>query len=296
MIYSLGFRARVNHYVGALWFYELTCVGQQYASATVTFSGSPDPNLITQIILGTYGHPSSDDTTIEHLNLIGDTTESLATAFALLLNDGYTAVWAQASGSQLTIYSRAMGMAGKASPYRQAQHRRLRSYYHAFREPVRGTSLGLLTIRRRRGRQLVHRPGSDAPLEPRGARLEPELLSGAQRLRIRCNCVVQYGTRQRRSHPPDAGIAQRYPDQTPALLNTPSLQTNFSPTSASYWQQVYLDMATVMTAAGLMPYLQFGEVQWWYFPNVSVITGGFRECRSTMPTPQYISNAVWPVR
>jgi hypothetical protein len=47
------------------------------------------------------------------LNLIGDTTETLATAFALLLNNGYTAVWAQASGSQLTIYSRAMGTAGQ---------------------------------------------------------------------------------------------------------------------------------------------------------------------------------------
>ena len=54
------------------------------------------------------------DNTIEHLNLIGDTTETLATAFALLLNSGYTAVWAQASGSQLTIYSRSMGTDGNA--------------------------------------------------------------------------------------------------------------------------------------------------------------------------------------
>ena len=60
------------------------------------------------------GQPSSTDTTIEHLNLIGDTTETLATAFALLLNGGYTAVWAQASGSQLTIYSRTMGTAGNS--------------------------------------------------------------------------------------------------------------------------------------------------------------------------------------
>jgi hypothetical protein len=72
---------------------------------------------------------------------------------------------------------------------------------------------------------------------------------------------------------PDAGIAQRYPDQTPALLNTPSLQTNFSPTSTAFWQQVYLDMATLLNAAGLTPYLQFGEVQWWYFPNTTVIMG-----------------------
>ena len=64
-----------------------------------------------------------------------------------------------------------------------------------------------------------------------------------------------------------AGIAQVYPDNVAVIVSTPALQTNFSPTSAAFWQQVYLDMATVLTAAGLTPYLQFGEVQWWYFPD-----------------------------
>jgi len=53
------------------------------------------------------------------------------------------------------------------------------------------------------------------------------------------------------------------------IVSTPALQTNFSPTSAAFWQQVHLDMATVMNAAGLTPYLQFGEVQWWYFPDAA---------------------------
>ncbi len=66
---------------------------------------------------------------------------------------------------------------------------------------------------------------------------------------------------------PEVGIAQRYPSGTEVHLNTPALQTNFSPTSATFWQQVYLDMANVMVAAGVNPYLQFGEVQWWYFPD-----------------------------
>src|SRR5205814_5746599 len=44
-----------------------------------------------------------------------------------------------------------------------------------------------------------------------------------------------------------------------------ALQTNFSPTSAAFWQQVYLDMANLMVEADCVPYLQFGEVQWWYF-------------------------------
>ena len=42
LIDTLGFTARSNHYVGALWFYELVRSGQVYASGTVTFAGPPD--------------------------------------------------------------------------------------------------------------------------------------------------------------------------------------------------------------------------------------------------------------
>ena len=52
-----------------------------------------------------------------------------------------------------------------------------------------------------------------------------------------------------------------------SYYTTPSLQTNFSPTSLAYWQEVYAEMAGIQAAAGLTPFLQFGEVQWWYFPN-----------------------------
>ena len=57
------------------------------------------------------------------------------------------------------------------------------------------------------------------------------------------------------------------PAGDPILLPTPSLQTNFSPTSLAFWKVVYEEMAAIQAAAGLTPYLQFGEVQWWYFPN-----------------------------
>jgi hypothetical protein len=71
-----------------------------------------------------------------------------------------------------------------------------------------------------------------------------------------------------------AGIAQRYPNGDPVWLSTPSLQTNFGPASTSFWQQVHAEMANLMTQAGIVPYLQFGEVQWWYFtgPTATVVT------------------------
>jgi hypothetical protein len=267
-IYSLGFLARVNHYVGALWFYELSCVGQQYASATITFSGSPDPNLTTEIILGTTGEPSSTDTTIEHLNLIGDTTETLATAFALLLNGGYTAVSAQASGSQLTIYSRAMGTAGNAITIATSANTTDLTI------TISGTTLTSGVNNFSGG--VVGNWYTDLEAMPRLNRAARDwsqsyfqALNGYGYV-VTASFSMELGNGDPST---DAGIAQRYPDQTPALLTTPSLQTNFSPTSAAFWQQVHLDMATVMTAAGVTPYLQFGEVQWWYFPNVTTITG-----------------------
>jgi hypothetical protein len=63
------------------------------------------------------------------------------------------------------------------------------------------------------------------------------------------------------------GIAQRYPSGNAVMLNTPALQTNFSPASTAFWKQAYLDLATLLADAGQVPYLQFGEVQWWYFPD-----------------------------
>ena len=268
MIVSLGFQARVNHYVGALWFYELNCVGQQYAAATVTFSGSPDPNLITQIILGTYGQPSSTDNTIEHLNLIGDTTETLALVFAFLLNNGYTGVWAQASGSQLTIYSRAMGSEGNTITIATSGNTTnlTVTLSGTVSVPATGTIPAATTF----GGGVDGNWYTDLEVVPR---LNRAVRDWSQSYFTALNgygliATASFSTELGNGDPSAAaGIAQVYPDGVSVIVSTPALQTNFSPTSAAFWQQVHLDMATIMTAAGLTPYLQFGEVQWWYFPD-----------------------------
>ncbi|MGD0777275.1 MAG: hypothetical protein ABSC05_31025 [Candidatus Solibacter sp.] len=68
---------------------------------------------------------------------------------------------------------------------------------------------------------------------------------------------------------PQAGLAQRYPSGDPVWVNTPALQTNFGPESTAFWQEVHREMADLMATAGLRPYAQFGEVQWWYFAAAS---------------------------
>jgi hypothetical protein len=255
MINSLGFRGRVNHYVGALWFYELVRAGHQYASGTITFSGLPDANTITQIIIGRTDQPTSTQNVIQHLNLVGDTTETLAKAFELELNRGYTAIRAQATGSQLTIYSRSMGVDGNAITIATSANT---------------TNLTIQISGPTLSGGVDGDWRTDLQATPRLNRAARDWSqSFFQALNgYGIDGVASFSMELQHGDPSaSAGIAQRYPSQAPVLLTTPSLQTNFSPTSASFWQEVYKDMASLLVAAGLIPYLQFGEVQWWYFPD-----------------------------
>jgi len=282
MIQALGFLGRVNHYAGALWFYELTQPGHAYASATVTFVGTPDPNLTTEI--------SVSGTAISHLNLIGDTAATLALAFALQINGGYTGIRASASGNQLTIYARALGTAGNALTL--------------------GTSASTtnLTIETSGS---AFTGGTDAPwltdltVIPRLNRAARDWSSSFYRaltgfgLKVTTSFSMELGNGD---PSPATGIVQRYPNQDPVLLTTPSYQTNFSPQSTSYWQQVYADMAAIQVAAGSQPYLQFGEVQWWYFadgahsgmPYYDAYTASTFQTRSGRPLQVITTNTIDP--
>ena len=108
---SLGFTGRQNHYVGALWFYDLIPTGFAFATGTVTFSGTitvADGDA-SQSMLVTIN--STGFTKVMHP---GDTSETLAIAFAQGINDGSTGIWASASGGVLTIFSLLIGVAGNS--------------------------------------------------------------------------------------------------------------------------------------------------------------------------------------
>ena len=255
MISSMGFRGRVNHYVGALWFYELVNQGNAYASGTVTFTGTPDPNLITQLIIGRTDQPPSTRNTIEHLNLIGDTTATLATAFALELNRGYTAIRAAADGNRLTIYSRSLGSDGNAITISTS----------ANTANLAITTSGPTLAGGKNGLW-----NTDLEAVPRLNRAARDWsLSFLSALRgYGMDAVASFSMELGNADPStQAGIVQRYPSQAACHLTTPAWQTNFSPASIAFWQQVYREMAGILNSAGLIPYLQFGEVQWWYFPD-----------------------------
>ncbi|MBI3679004.1 MAG: hypothetical protein HY235_01130 [Acidobacteria bacterium] len=253
-IYNLGFRGRVNHYVGALWFYELVREGHQYASATVTFTGTPVFSETTQITINRAGQPPSAATIYSHLNLIGETASDVAKAFELVINNGSTGIWAQASGNVLTVYSRSMGTDG--------------NQYTISASPATGSFAAQTSGSTFSGgvdgdwrTDLTASPRLNRAVRDWSKSFVTALKNYGLDITAAFSMELQHGDPS-----PAAGIAQRYPSGNAVLLNTPALQTNFSPQSLAFWKQVYLDMAAVMASAGVTPYLQFGEVQWWYFP------------------------------
>ncbi len=247
LIQKLGFHGRANHYAGAMWFYELVRQGHSYASGTVTFSGQPEFALgkKTQVFLG--------PTPMEHVHLIGDTAESIATCFALLINAGSTGVWARADGAVLTIVSRLMGSAGNALGLSANTNSTV------FTATASGATLA-------GGIDGMWRTDTTAPAKINRAARD---WNGAFLLALKgygIDVTASFSMElQHGDDTPQANLAQRYPNGDAVWLNTPALQTNFGSQSTAFWQAVYGEMADLMASAGVRPYLQFGEVQWWYF-------------------------------
>ncbi|MCX6622028.1 MAG: hypothetical protein NTY38_13355 [Acidobacteria bacterium] len=244
MLKLLGFDGRANHYIGALWFYELCAPEHRYAVKKVRFEGQPRVNdIITMQLAGNV---------IEHLVHPGDTSTTVARAFALRLNQGYTAVWAEASGDELFVQARMMGCIGNSSSLL------VTGGGSGFATSVETVQDGIDPVWR-----------TDLNAQPRMNRAARDwtraYVRALKSYGLAATCAfsmeIQHGDPSLA-----AGIAQRYPSGNPVQLLTPAIQTNFSPASIAFWRDVYADCAQLMTEAGVAPYLQFGEVQWWYFP------------------------------
>ena len=274
LIDKLGFQGRVNHYAGALWFYELVRTGTNYASLTLTLSQSPAPSPV--VTLNIAAAQGTAVTPITHLVLPDDTPNTVSLALAGLINLGTNLVWANAAGNQLTISARAMGSGGNGIWVAADPSSRGITVTSAnlLTGGVDGTPYNLNTTDPLNAALIAAADFwcTDLTATPRINRAARDWHQAffAALNAYGIDSVTAFSTELKNGDPSSvAGIAQRYPDGSPVVLNTPAIQTNFSPTAISFWKQVYLDMAGLQAAAGTRPYLQSGEVQWWYFPNLA---------------------------
>ncbi|HEX7363304.1 MAG TPA: hypothetical protein VF283_22670, partial [Bryobacteraceae bacterium] len=269
IIQKLGFTGRVNHYAGALWFYDLVLPGHVYNSATVTFSqasGEVTGNLTLSV----------GSLAVEHLNLPWDTARTVAQAFANLLNNGYTQVWAAASGDQLTIMQRAL-TPWPGQP--DAAPQLTLSISASPDSPISGATSSDVLSGGAPGTSYED-PAVNSYLMPYTGYWRTDLTATLNQAAhdwsaayfkalagYGIDVVSSFSTELKNADPnAGSGLAQRRVDGSPVVVATPAVMTNFSPACRPFWTSIYLAMAGLQQAAGLTPYLQFGEVQWWYYP------------------------------
>jgi hypothetical protein len=167
----------------------------------------------------------------------------------------YTGVWASAAGSVLTIHSRSMGLDGNSNTLATS----------TTSAGFTATASGATFTGGVDGRWCTDLAA--APRLNRAARdWTTSYFSALHGSGI--DVAAAFSMELQHGDPSAAvGIAQVGPAGDPIMLPTPALQTNFSPASLAFWQEAYAEMAGIQAASGLQPFLQFGEVQWWYFPN-----------------------------
>ncbi|MBI3693698.1 MAG: hypothetical protein HY238_02500, partial [Acidobacteria bacterium] len=214
----LGFTGRANHYAGALLFYELGNPTNVYSQGTVSFEGAAVFGQVVEITIS--------GTVYSRVTLITDTLESVAKAFEYLINNGSTGVWAEASGAVLTVHARVMGAAGNSVTLAAT--------------PATGTMRAVAS-----GATLTG--GADGawrtdltatPRLNRAARDWHRAYFAALK-GYGIDVAAAFSMELEHGDPsPGAGIAQRYPNGDPVLLETPALQTNFSTASLAFWKQV----------------------------------------------------------
>lgn len=241
-IHSLGIRGEVDHFVGIGQFVERIRSGGGFPQRTYTFGGTVTPN--DQIILH-FG-----DSSIGHYIQKGDTLGTIARALAFKINELFTGIWASSSGVVLTVTCRAPGYSFTTSEEVIGAGTETISTSG----PLTGGAEGVWVVDTNRTPKLN--------LAARDWHKDFAAALAARGLAA----VFAYSTEL--TDPP-AIFAQRYPDGSEVLTGNLSTQTAFRPETLDYWKPVYLETAQLMSEAGVTPRLQFGEIQWWYFPNAS---------------------------
>lgn len=248
MLQTLGFAGEIDLYIGVFWWMRKTRSGGSVPSVTIDFSqtGYVSGDGVFVIVGGeTYGKSVFP----------ADTADSIAAHFGYFINEVAAGVWAESSGSVLTITLRAVGS----------------SYSFAFSASKNSTPLsftGSLT-----GGVLstwIIDTSQSNPLNVAASAWLADFLSLSAAASL--NVCAAYSMEL--CYPPDEWVSL-FADGSPVTTATGFGTINSSQCAPgnsgflAYQQSVYLATAALMAAAGLPIVLQCGEFLWWYFADAS---------------------------
>jgi len=257
MMNKLGYAGPVNEYLGVFWWNQRTAVGAVMSTAQVTFAGTFAPGDSIFLDFNPPGGAQLGKSVFP-----GDTVATIAAHFASYINGYSTSSWASAtSAGVLTINGRS-----PASPYNLV-----------LSVTVNSTSSGTASIT---PPLPALPPAGQFPTWVIDDTVTPPVNRAAtdwhadffaqcasSGLEVVTSCSMEL------VNPPVVGYAALYPDaaRTPVTTAT-GFGTLYSTQCAvgssallAYQKAVYRNIAQLQSAAGLSPYVQYGEFLWWYF-------------------------------
>lgn len=275
-IQKLGFKGQLNEYLGVFWWNQRLRAGATWNSAVITVSGIWQQGDSAEVSIGPDGLNGLAGTLVNPFNIFKsvfstDTVETIANHFVFYINSSTVAVWAEVTApGEFTI------------------HTRTPNWGDGLKLTANSAS-GTITLA----------PGSSIePGNPGYWQVDPSATNPLN-IAIRnwhadlfslvrsAGLLITTSFSMELVYPPDDGAAAnawqaRFYDGTPVLTDTGfgglfSSQCAFISNMTAFQQQVYLAMAMLQSAAGLTPWLQFGEFVWWYFSSsqqpIGTLTG-----------------------
>ncbi len=242
---KLGFNGHADVYMGVFWNNKRRRINATYPYAMVAFSGTPVAGDVASFSIG--------GTTINHAIGYGETLQGIVSDMRATINGLFSGVWADdnfGSSTTLRIQSKApmwtyIGIA------------------------VSAPNSVTLTLTDHLGTA-----GDEGDWEMIDA-VSPVMTEGARRwIRDLASQFQAAGTNasfafSMECYLPPSAMAACYWDGALVDLPVPSTQMHFGTRVRNYLHQMYKECADQIAAAGLPIILQFGETQWWYFPNES---------------------------
>jgi hypothetical protein len=249
----LGYAGPMNEYLGVFWWNQRIATGRSVSSAIVSFTGT--------FVAGDAIVLTVNGTALRKDVYPADTLETIAIHFASFVNETFVGAWASASGGNLAISGRspeaAYNLTLNATPTLTTRSTGVVSISPL--SPPAGVSSDNDWIIDDTASEPVNRATRDwhADFYAQCAARGREVVTA---------CSMELVN-------PPAGYAAMFPDGTAVSTSTGfgDLTSNHCAIGSlkmlAYQKAVYRSIAAMQTAAGLIPYVQYGEFLWWYFAN-----------------------------
>ena len=265
---KLGFRGQLNEYLGVFWWNQRKRAGGIWNSAVIDFSQQTwVEGDIATVSIGGFTLTKSVSYWEATANIDPAAKgDSIAQHFVFYINSATVSMWAEkTSMGQITIHTRTPNWGDTIS---------------AARKPARTGPVEIITptgnLNKGTDGTWQVDPSASNPINFPVRQWHTDLFNQVKAAGL----LITTSFSMELVNPPDDGSVAnawqaRYYDGTAVTTDTGfasllSSQCAFITNMTQLQQSVFTVMAGLQSAAGLTPWLQFGEFLWWFFSEISV--------------------------